>query len=48
METKAQAGAESAGPLVQYDAGYRNYVDEEEVNKELEQLQAEKYNTKQK
>ena len=42
MEAEVQAGSQLTNPLVQHDAAYRNYVDEEEINKELEKLKEEK------
>jgi phage shock protein A len=42
MEAEVQAGSQFANPLLQHDATYRNYVNEEELNRELEKLKSEK------
>lgn len=42
MEAEVQAGSQFANPLVAHDATYRNYVNEEELNRELEKLKSEK------
>jgi phage shock protein A len=42
MEAEVQAGSQFANPLVQHEATYRNYVNEEELNRELEKLKSEK------
>ncbi|NYE06416.1 hypothetical protein F4694_003196 [Bacillus niacini] len=42
MEAEVQAGSQFANPLLQDDAAYRNYVNEEELNRELEKLKTEK------
>ncbi|WP_409304082.1 PspA/IM30 family protein [Peribacillus sp. SCS-155] len=42
MEARVQAGSQFASPWAQYDAANRNYVDEEEINKELDKLKGEK------
>ncbi|MDQ0972184.1 hypothetical protein QFZ31_002062 [Neobacillus niacini] len=42
MEAEVQAGSQFANPLVQHDVAYRNYVNEEELNRELEKLKGEK------
>lgn len=44
MEAEVQAGSQFANPLVQHDVAYRNYVNEEELNLELEKLKSEKVN----
>lgn len=38
MEAEVQAGAQFASPLAQHDAAYRNYINDEELNKELDKL----------
>ncbi|PLS03294.1 PspA/IM30 family protein [Neobacillus cucumis] len=38
MEAEVQAGNQFSAPLAQFDAAYGNYVNEEEVRKELEKL----------
>lgn len=42
MEAEVQAGGQFANPSVQHDAYYRNYVNEEDLNRELEKLKSEK------
>ncbi|MFL6557590.1 MAG: PspA/IM30 family protein [Bacillus sp. (in: firmicutes)] len=42
MEAEVQAGNQFAAPLAQYDAAYSNFVNEEEINKEIEKLKNEK------
>jgi phage shock protein A len=42
MEAEVQAGSQFAYPLAQHDAAYRNYVNEEELYRELEKLKNEK------
>ncbi|MEH7493522.1 PspA/IM30 family protein [Neobacillus niacini] len=42
MEAEVQAGSQFANPLIQHEATYRNYVNEEELNRELEKLKTEK------
>ncbi|MFS0778246.1 PspA/IM30 family protein [Neobacillus sp. 3P2-tot-E-2] len=42
MEAEVQAGSQLAKPLIQHEATYRNYVNEEELNRELEKLKTEK------
>lgn len=42
MEAEVQANGQFTNPLVQQDAVYRNYVDEEELNREIEKLKSEK------
>nr|WP_318509675.1 PspA/IM30 family protein [Bacillus sp. T3] len=42
MEAEVQAGNQFANPLANHDTAFRNYVNEEEVNKELEKLKSEK------
>ena len=42
MEAEVQAGSQFANPLLQNDATYRNYVNKEELNRELEKLKSEK------
>lgn len=42
MEAEVQAGNQFISPLAQHDAHYRNYVNEDEVNSELEKLRSEK------
>lgn len=38
MEAEVQAGDQFTSPLTQHDAYYRNYVNEDELNSELEKL----------
>ena len=42
MEAEVQAGSQFSNPLVQYDAAFRNQVNEEEVNREIDKLKSEK------
>jgi phage shock protein A len=42
MEAQVQAGSQFASPLAQHDAAFRNYIREEELEKELEKLKREK------
>jgi phage shock protein A len=42
MEAEVQAGSQFANPLIPHEATYRNYVNEEELNRELEKLKTEK------
>jgi phage shock protein A len=42
MEAEVQAGTQFASPLATHDAAYRNYVNDEEVAKELDKLKNEK------
>jgi phage shock protein A len=42
MEAEVQAGQQFSAPLAQYDAAYSNFVNEEELNQELEKLKNEK------
>jgi phage shock protein A len=42
MEAEVQAGSQFANPLLQDDAAYRNYINEEELNRVLEKLKTEK------
>ncbi|MCV9885428.1 PspA/IM30 family protein [Metabacillus halosaccharovorans] len=42
MEAEVQVGNQFISPLAQHDAHFRNYVNEEEVNSELEKLRSEK------
>ncbi|WP_180954660.1 PspA/IM30 family protein [Bacillus sp. V5-8f] len=42
MEAEVQVGSQFASPLAQHDASYRNYVNEEELNREIERLKSEK------
>jgi phage shock protein A len=42
MEAEVQAGSQFANSLAQHDAAYRNYVNEEELNREIEKLKSEK------
>ncbi|MCM3440463.1 hypothetical protein [Metabacillus halosaccharovorans] len=42
MEAEVQAGKQFISPLAQHDAYYRNYVNEDELNSELEKLRNEK------
>ncbi|WP_078434912.1 PspA/IM30 family protein [Metabacillus halosaccharovorans] len=42
MEAEVQAGNQFISPIAQHDAYYRNYVNEDEVNSELEKLRSEK------
>jgi phage shock protein A len=44
MEAEVQAANHFANPLAQYDAAYRTYVNEEELNREIEKLKSEKEN----
>jgi phage shock protein A len=42
MEAEVQAGNQFETPLAQFDAAYKSYVSDEELNKELEKLKNEK------
>ncbi|WP_040207503.1 PspA/IM30 family protein [Neobacillus jeddahensis] len=42
MEAEAQAGNQFSTPLAQFDAAYSSYVNEDELNQELEKLKNEK------
>ncbi|QGQ45993.1 PspA/IM30 family protein [Metabacillus sediminilitoris] len=42
IEAEVQAGSQFANPLAQHDAAYRNYVNEEELNREIDKLKSEK------
>nr|WP_263323650.1 PspA/IM30 family protein [Neobacillus sp. Marseille-Q6967] len=42
MEAQVQAGNQFPNPLAQHEAIYRNYLNDEEVEKELEKLKSEK------
>lgn len=42
MEAEVQAGNQFISPLAQHDSYYRNYVNEDELNSELEKLKSEK------
>jgi phage shock protein A len=42
MESEAQAGSQFANSFAIHDAAYRNYVNEEELNREIEKLKSEK------
>jgi phage shock protein A len=42
MEAEVQAGYQFPNPIAQHDATYRNYVNEEELNQEIEKLKSEK------
>lgn len=42
MEAEVQASGQFSSPLVQHDAAFRNYVNEEELNREIEKLKSEK------
>ncbi|MFJ7728763.1 PspA/IM30 family protein [Neobacillus sp. NPDC097160] len=42
MEAEVQAGGQFANASVQHDVYYRNYVNEEDLNRELEKLKSEK------
>jgi phage shock protein A len=42
MEAEVQAGSQFVSPMAQHDAVYRNYVNEEELNREIEKLKSEK------
>lgn len=42
MEAEVQAGTQLANPLAQQDATYRTYVNEQEINLEIEKLKNEK------
>lgn len=42
MEAEVQAGNQFSNPLAQHDAAYTNFVNEEELNKEIEKLKNEK------
>ncbi|MGM7723864.1 PspA/IM30 family protein [Metabacillus sp. Hm71] len=41
MEAEVQAGSQFSHPLAQHDAAFRNYVNEEELNRELDMLKSE-------
>ncbi|WP_162987462.1 PspA/IM30 family protein [Metabacillus litoralis] len=42
MEAEVQAGTQFANPMAVHDTAYRNYINEEEVSRELEKLKSEK------
>lgn len=42
MEAEVQAGQQFSTPMAQFDSAFSNLIDEEELNKELEQLKSEK------
>lgn len=42
MEAQVQAGNQFPAPLAQFDAAYNHYVNEEEINNELEKLKTKK------
>ncbi|KKI93502.1 hypothetical protein WQ54_04555 [Bacillus sp. SA1-12] len=42
MEAEVQAGSHLVNPLAQHEASFRNYVNEEELNRELDKLKGEK------
>lgn len=42
MEAEAQAGSQFANPLLQTDLAFQNYINDEEVNREIEKLKNEK------
>lgn len=42
MEAQAQAGTQFANPLAQYEAEFRNYVNDDELQRELDKLKSEK------
>lgn len=42
MEAEVQAGSQFTSPLAQHDVAYRNYVNEDELNREIEKLKSEK------
>lgn len=42
MEAEVQAGNQFAAPVAQLDTAYNSYVNEEELNQELEKLKSEK------
>lgn len=42
MEAEVQAGSQFANPLLQHDAVFQNYVNEEELHREIEKLKNEK------
>lgn len=44
MEAEVQASSQFTNPLAQYDSTYRNYVNEEELNSEIEKLKIENEN----
>jgi phage shock protein A len=42
MEAEVQAGQQFSTPMTQFDSAFSNLIDEEELNRELEQLKSEK------
>jgi phage shock protein A len=42
MEAEVQAGQQFSTPMARFDSAFSNLIDEEELNKELEQLKSEK------
>ncbi|MGG3467590.1 PspA/IM30 family protein [Neobacillus pocheonensis] len=44
MEAEVQAGSQFSAPLAQFDATYQTFIDDEELNREIEKLTKEKVN----
>lgn len=42
MEAEVQAGGQFSAPLAQFDASYQTFIDDEELNREIEKLKNEK------